>query len=93
MSNDKPVKIAATANTLAPAWRVLVSKGWDVERHYDEPTERWTAKRGPIELSAQDVLQLLGLVCVYNSRGDEWRPTDDEVRDFLKVCGSADDTA
>ncbi len=87
------MKIVAAGNTLAPAWRVLVSKGWQVECHSDESTEQWTAKRGSVELSAPDVLQLLGLVCVYNSRGDEWHPTDDDVREYLRVCGSGGDTA
>lgn len=80
------VTLAAAGNTLSPALAVLRELGYTVTR--EASGERlFRAKNANCLLLAEDPLRLLGLVKLYEIRGEQWRPTDSEVDDFLSMDG------
>ena len=84
-------RIVDAGNTVVPAYLSLVSNGFIVSRQESSTpngkVERWTATRFGVELVADDVLRLLGLTSLYETRGPSWRATDDEIDDFLRHFG------
>lgn len=76
--------ISSAGNTLAPALGVIRALGYSVSRELDG-LRRYKAENSVCELSAEDPLALLGLVKLFEIRGDAWRPSDAEVDDFLSM--------
>jgi hypothetical protein len=76
------MKITAAGNTEVPAYLVLIAKGYEVS-----PTGSrsilWLAQKDQNSFSAEGMLELLGLVAMAESRGLDWRATDQEIEAFL----------
>jgi hypothetical protein len=82
MSNQ--IRIAAGANTMVPAYLTLLDKGYQVSRiDVGEREETWQALKGDEEFFAEEPMSLLGLVALFESRGANWRATDDQIDEFL----------
>lgn len=77
------VRIVAAGNTLAPALAEVVAAGYKVV--VSANSTEWQANRGEVMLSADDPLSLLGLVRLYEARGKDWLPTDQEVEALLAL--------
>jgi hypothetical protein len=79
--------IATAGNVLVPAYLALLTKGYAVNRitlgNEDEPSE-WCATKGAYRFLAEDVLSLLGLVALHETRGDSWRASDAEIDSFFR---------
>jgi hypothetical protein len=45
--------------------------------------EFWFAEQGDSRFVAEDPILLLGLVALYETRGENWRATDEQIEDFL----------
>lgn len=76
------IRLTATGNTLAPALSVLRKLGYTVTR--DTSGERqYFAENATCMFSADDPLSLLGLVRIYEVRGADWQPIDEEVHRLL----------
>ncbi len=87
MARRKTVEtIAAAGNTLVPAYLALRQKGYRV--HRDPPRrgcpELWYAEAGARRFVAEDPVTLLGLVALWETRGDNWQAGDAEIDDFMK---------
>lgn len=75
--------IAGAGNVEAPAWAVLVSRGYQVES-----CPRGLIANGPMGTFESDgALGLLGLVAVAEARGLQWQASDAEVEDYLRATG------
>jgi hypothetical protein len=85
---NNTTRIVAAGNTLAPALAEVVAAGYKVIR--PEACTEWQATRGEVVLIADDPLMLLGLVRLYEARGENWPPSDQEVEAFLALdaCGA-----
>jgi hypothetical protein len=78
------IQLAAAGNTLAPALGILRNLGYTVTR--DKLGDRlYRAENKTCIFTADDPLALLGLVKIYEERGVDWQPTDEEVRDILDL--------
>ncbi|PHV32791.1 hypothetical protein CSQ94_15655 [Janthinobacterium sp. BJB312] len=76
------IRIAAAGNTLAPALGVLHKLGYAVTR--DKTAEQqYQAEDDTCIFVADDPLTLLGLVKIYEERGADWQPSDEEVQRLL----------
>jgi hypothetical protein len=78
--------ISAAGNTYVPAYLVLLEKGYAVRR--EEPPSAggealWYAENEEHRFIAEDVLLLLGLVALYEARGEQWKASDAEIDDFI----------
>jgi hypothetical protein len=82
------VNLHAAANVVIPAYLALLAKGYRVrcERLPDE-TENWIAESALGRFGADDPITLLGVVTVAETRGENWRASDEEIERFLKEFG------
>lgn len=80
------MKLAAAGNTLVPAYLTLKELGYEVWRRTTETDqdEIWAAAKDGNEFTADNPLELLGLVTMGETRGEEWLATDTEIEGFLK---------
>lgn len=76
------MRLVAAGNTLAPALSVLLKLGYTVTREASGE-QQYRAEDETCIVSADDPLTLLGLVKLYEMRGVDWQPTDEEVQRFL----------
>ncbi len=74
------MQITAAGNTEVPAYLVLIAKGYEVS---NPAGDLWLAQKGQNSFSAGRPLELLGLVAMAESRGVNWRATDQEIEAFL----------
>lgn len=77
---SQKTKIAVAANILPGALASLRNLGFTVSL---APDGQWQADSETCLLVGDDPLTLLGLAKLYELRGDDWRPTDPEVDDYL----------
>ena len=75
--------IAAAGNIEAPAYLTLGKLGYSVDRIEKDGVERWTAKKGALQLMADSPLELLGLSLLRSERGPHWQASDSEIDEFL----------
>ena len=73
------MNLSAAGNTEVPAYLGLLEKGYDVSVLND----RWIAQRPELQFSAESPLQLLGLVTLFEARGEAWQASDAEVDHFI----------
>lgn len=80
--------LCAAGNTEVPAYLVLRQKGYTVGCDQGESeSQSWYVERDALHFQADSLIEVLGLVCMYESRGINWAATDPEIEDFLtKYC-------
>lgn len=81
-SDPGSLTIGAAGNVMVPAILALEARGFSVTSHEREGSG-WSARRGTLELVAEDPLLLLGLHAVVETRGRDWRASDDELADVF----------
>ena len=82
------LNISGAGNVVVPAYLALQKMGYIVR--CENPVsdhEIWIAENDSTILSADDVVILLGLATLAQSRGEHWQASDEEIQDFLKKCG------
>lgn len=78
------LKIAGAGNVEAPAWSVLIARGYRVQAG-----PRGLIANGPMGTFESDgALSLLGLVALAEARGQQWHATDAEIDAFLQATGA-----
>lgn len=83
------MRLVAAGNTLAPALSILRKLGYTVTR--ETSCERqYRAENESCIFSADDPLTLLGLVKIYEVRGADWQPSDEEVQRLLLLENDKD---
>lgn len=83
------IQIVATGNTLAPALSILRKLGYTVTRE-TVGERQYSAQNETCVFFAEDPLTLLGLVKIYEVRGPDWQPSDEEVQRLLLLEGDED---
>ena len=78
--------LSAAGNTEVPAYLVLSQKGYVVSCS-KQTSESWYAQKDHLRFQADSLIEVLGLVCMYESRGINWAATDREIDDFLTKHG------
>ena len=73
-------KIIAAGNVEVPAYLVLVEKGYEVRW---DGNERWTASKGDFVFGGEGPIEVLGIVCMYENRGEDWKASDQAIDAFL----------
>ena len=89
MNSLEPIHISSGGNVLASCLTILLEKGYMVAEI--EGSSLLEATKGKeCRLVAEDPLLLLGLATLFESRGHNWRPSDEEVECFLKLDSERD---
>ena len=80
------MKIASAGNTIVPAYLSLLRKGIIVsrERADTDTGELWHAEAGGNSFIAEDLVQLLGLVALFEVRCESWKASGVEIERFLE---------
>lgn len=78
------MSLSAAGNILVPAYLVLQSKGYCVTRKERDNMEVWIAESNGLRFEADSTIELLGVVSVYEARGESWRASDNEIYAFAK---------
>jgi len=77
--------LSDAANVMTPAYLVLLSKGYSIRLEGD-----WMiAERGEDSFLADGPVALLGLISVFEARGESWNATDNEIDDFMRLFQQA----
>jgi hypothetical protein len=87
----KGVCIRIAGNTAIPCLRAIVAKGYTVTHYFlgSKPGEwdrpQWDAEKDGRLFSATGLEELLGLIAMWEDRGDDWRlkPGEAELHDRL----------
>ena len=91
---SEQINLTAAGNVFAPALAVLRKLGFKVTllaQASQSAEQLFQAERPGLRLRAEDPLLLLGLAKLIEARGADWKPTDAEVEDFLKLSEPSDD--
>lgn len=74
-------KIASAGNSDTAAFAVLLSKGYTVQiRKKSDGKDGWfVAQKDGSEFIGDTPLETLGLIAMFEFRGEDWKPTDQEV--------------
>lgn len=75
------MKISAAGNLEVPAYLTLKELGYEVIENNDT----WTASKNQNSFNGNSPLEILGAIKVFEIRGDNWRATDNEIEDFIKL--------
>lgn len=79
-------RIAAAGNTEIPAYLALLEKGYSVRwERLSEEKEFWFAAKDGYEFVAEGPIELLGIAAMFETRGPNWRATDEEIEGFMKL--------
>jgi hypothetical protein len=74
------VRIAGAGNVEVPAYLTLAQRGFEVR--CDEGG-LWHATKTDCDLIGDGCLELLGLAAMFETRGEHWRASDEEIDNFL----------
>lgn len=80
MAQSQPTILCAAGNVEVPAYLVLRKKAYIVTAPGDDG---WHAEKDGMRFQAENLIQLLGLVSMYEVRGTNWAAADQEINDFL----------
>jgi hypothetical protein len=86
LAMDSKAVIANAANVIVPAYLALQQKGYSVScgnSSTADGEEVWCAENFSHRFIAEDPVTLLGLVAIYETRGEEWKASDEEIEEFL----------
>ncbi|MCS0628855.1 hypothetical protein NX786_05870 [Telluria mixta] len=72
--------LCAAANVEVPAYLVLTQKTYTVTA---PGNDGWYAEKDGLRFQAENLIELLGLVSMYEARGPNWAAADQEINDFL----------
>jgi hypothetical protein len=76
------VKINDCGNTEVPAYLTLRQRGYAVT--CSEDRSYWIATSGNCVFSADNPVSLLGIAAMYETRGQEWKASDEEIDRFIE---------
>jgi hypothetical protein len=74
------------ANTVVPAYLAIQQRGLLVHSEPSAVTESgtvWIAENAERRFVAEDLVMLLGLIAMYESRGPNWQASDEEIDQFV----------
>ena len=79
------VKISAAGNVEVPACLALKMKGFSVRwERKDGSDETWYAEKDNLRISGEGPIELLGIVAMYETRGNNWKASDEEIDGFIE---------
>ena len=79
-----PTTLATAGNVFVPAYLVLQSKGYRVTRIDGDGTELWIAEGNGLRFVAEGTIELLGVMAVYEARGEMWPASAEDTDAFMK---------
>lgn len=76
----KKFQLSAAGNTEPPAFELIKEMGFEVLKKDDF----WIAESLNCRFNASSPLELLGLIKLYQAKGEQWRVSDDKIEKFIE---------
>ena len=96
---EKKLGIRIAGNTNLPALLALKAKGYKLKLEYTKTDDKndlwypylpdWQAEKGGCVFSATTPVELLGLVAMWETRGDDWQTCKEEANLYDELISSA----
>ena len=90
---NRTIRIAG--NTLYPTLSVIDAKGYEIWLYYttdsgtlDDCIPCFTARKEGRLFGAASAVELLGVIALWEARGENWRATEDDVRLSREILDS-----
>ncbi|ADG69593.1 conserved hypothetical protein [Planctopirus limnophila DSM 3776] len=83
-------QLTNAGNTIVPAYLALLARGLSIVKEPSAFTESgmiWVAEDTTTQFSAEDLVTLLGLVAMQETRGAGWQASDEEIESFFAKYG------
>ena len=75
--------LSDAANLMAPAYQVILAKGYSVRAEQD----LMVAVKGDDRFVAENPVALLGVIALAEARAEHWQATDAEIAEFMALFG------
>jgi hypothetical protein len=82
--------LADAGNAIVPAYLALLERGFSVSPDPSLAADSgacWVAEDAGHRFVAEDLVALLGLVAMHETRGPKWQASDEEIEQFLAEFG------
>jgi hypothetical protein len=88
------IQIRIAGNTIAPCFAVIKQKGYIIETYVNEDSNgeysyTWNAVKESHRFSATCPVELLGLISMWETRGDDWKASDIEYKEYNTLMAEA----
>lgn len=83
-------RLTNAGNTIVPAYLALIQRGFSVYREPSGLTDSgmiWIAEDTLTQFYAEDLVTLLGLVAIQETRGVDWQASDEDIETFFAKYG------
>jgi hypothetical protein len=70
----------AAGNVVIPAILTLKQLGYTIETSEESDDQVFIAKKNGYSFYADDPITVLGLIKIFETRGEEWMASDEEIR-------------
>lgn len=83
-------QLTSAGNTIVPAYLALIARGLSIVKEPSALTESgmiWVAEDTTTQFFADDLVTLLGLVAMQETRGADWQASDEEIERFIAKYG------
>jgi len=81
LKREKKFKLSVAGNVEAPSYKLIQDMGYEIVKI----KENWIASDHNSEFCADNPLELLGLVTLYRSKGDDWKVSDKTIEEFINL--------
>ncbi len=75
----------STGNTKVPSYLTILKKGYGVSLSIEDNMAYWTADNGQLTFIANDLDKLLGIITMWEIRGENWKASQSEISGFFKA--------
>ncbi len=84
-----PLTIATAGNVVVPCFLALRARGFEVRRvrRSERGEELWEARAADRAFIGEDPVAVLALVALAETRGRDWKASDEEIDAFLEEYG------
>jgi hypothetical protein len=85
------LKIRIAGNTEIPCFSAIKDKGYEVTLTYYEGDDYpdWEAVKDNRLFSATNPIELLGLIAMWEVRGDDWCANSNDHKEYNELCDNA----
>lgn len=75
--------LSAAGNTEPPAFELIKEMGFEISKRDD----LWSAENYNAKFNASSPLELLGVITLYQAKGENWRISDEKIQQFIEFDG------
>ena len=74
------IKISAAGNIEPPLYKIISDKGYQIEIN----NKLWIAKKSNLEFRGESIIELAGIILMYDTKGTNWKVSDSVIENYLE---------